>query len=197
MPVRFPASAVRVRWSIRRWRAAARARGRTGGQKPKLGPRQIKLARQMYDETGDDGKRKHTVAQIAAEFGVSRPTIYRNLAKHRRPGVASGFAALFVPLFPRAVPRPDAHVRFRPRTPPRLECLVRREPVRPVLHDGALGSAAPCQPVRRKTATLCASRVITLPASTPSPSLTASAVSMVRSQRVPHALSGMVNVSCS
>jgi AcrR family transcriptional regulator len=35
----------------------------------------------MYDETGDDGKRKHTVAQIAAEFGVSRPTIYRHLAK--------------------------------------------------------------------------------------------------------------------
>ena len=31
--------------------------------------------------TGDDGKRKHTVAQIAAEFGVSRPTIYRHLAK--------------------------------------------------------------------------------------------------------------------
>jgi DNA invertase Pin-like site-specific DNA recombinase len=61
--------------------AAARARGRTGGQKPKLGPRQVKLARQMYDETGSDGKRKHTVAQIAAEFGVSRPTIYRHLAK--------------------------------------------------------------------------------------------------------------------
>ena len=61
--------------------AAARARGRTGGQKPKLGPRQVKLARQMYDETGQDGKRKHTVAQIAAEFGVSRPTIYRHLAK--------------------------------------------------------------------------------------------------------------------
>jgi predicted DNA-binding transcriptional regulator YafY len=35
----------------------------------------------MYDETGDDGKRKQTVAQIAAEFGVSRPTIYRHLAK--------------------------------------------------------------------------------------------------------------------
>jgi DNA invertase Pin-like site-specific DNA recombinase len=30
--------------------AAARARGRTGGQKPKLGPRQVKLAWQMYDE---------------------------------------------------------------------------------------------------------------------------------------------------
>ena len=61
--------------------SAARARGRTGGQKPKLGPRQVKLARQMYDETDDDGKRKHTVAEIAAEFGVTRPTIYRHLTK--------------------------------------------------------------------------------------------------------------------
>ena len=60
--------------------AAARARGRTGGQKPKLGPRQVRLAREMYDEVGEDGKRTHTVAQIAAEFGVSRPTIYRHLA---------------------------------------------------------------------------------------------------------------------
>ncbi len=60
--------------------AAARARGRTGGQKPKLGPRQVKLAREMYEETGKDGKRAHTVAQIAAELGVSRPTIYRHLA---------------------------------------------------------------------------------------------------------------------
>jgi DNA invertase Pin-like site-specific DNA recombinase len=61
--------------------AAARARGRTGGQKPKLGPRQVRLARQMYDELGDDGKRKHTVQQIADEFGVTRPTIYRHLGK--------------------------------------------------------------------------------------------------------------------
>ena len=45
--------------------AAARARGHIGGQKPTLGPRQIKLARQMYDETDKDGKRKHTVARIA------------------------------------------------------------------------------------------------------------------------------------
>ncbi len=59
--------------------AAARARGRTGGQQRKLGPRQVKLARQMYEETGDDGKRVHTVAEIAAEFGVTRPTIYRAL----------------------------------------------------------------------------------------------------------------------
>ena len=61
--------------------AAARARGRTGGQKPKLKPRQVALARAMYEETGDDGKRKYTVKQIAAEFGVTRPTIYRHLGR--------------------------------------------------------------------------------------------------------------------
>jgi DNA invertase Pin-like site-specific DNA recombinase len=60
--------------------AAARARGRTGGQKSKLGPRQVRLAQQMYDEIDAHGKRRYTVAQIAAEFGVSRPTIYRHLA---------------------------------------------------------------------------------------------------------------------
>ena len=59
--------------------AAARARGRSGGQKPKLTPRQARIAQEMYDETGQDGKRRYTVAQIAAEFGVTRPTIYRHL----------------------------------------------------------------------------------------------------------------------
>lgn len=54
---------------------AARARGRTGGQKPKLGPRQAKLASEMY-ETGN-----YTVQQIADEFGVTRPTVYRHLEK--------------------------------------------------------------------------------------------------------------------
>jgi DNA invertase Pin-like site-specific DNA recombinase len=58
---------------------AARARGRTGGQKPKLTARQAKIARAMYEETGPDGRHIHTVAQIAAEFGVTRPTIYRHL----------------------------------------------------------------------------------------------------------------------
>lgn len=61
--------------------AAARARGRTGGQRPKLGPRQVTLARQMYDDLDDTGKRKYTVAEIADEFGVSRPTIYRYLVR--------------------------------------------------------------------------------------------------------------------
>jgi DNA invertase Pin-like site-specific DNA recombinase len=65
--------------------AAARARGRTGGQKPKLTPRQARIAQLMYDETGSDGKRRYTVAQIAVEFGVTRPTIYRHLASEASP----------------------------------------------------------------------------------------------------------------
>ena len=35
----------------------------------------------MYDERDGDCRRRYTVAQIAAEFGVTRPTIYRHLAK--------------------------------------------------------------------------------------------------------------------
>lgn len=40
------------------------------------------MAREMYDELDGDGKRSYTVAQIAAEFGVTRPTIYRHLSKN-------------------------------------------------------------------------------------------------------------------
>lgn len=61
--------------------AAARARGRTGGQKPKLTPRQARIAQEMYDELGADGRRVYTVQRIAEEFGVSRPTIYRHLQR--------------------------------------------------------------------------------------------------------------------
>ena len=60
---------------------AARARGRTGGQKPKLSARQATIAQAMYDELGADGRRAHTVQQIADEFGVTRPTIYRHLER--------------------------------------------------------------------------------------------------------------------
>jgi DNA invertase Pin-like site-specific DNA recombinase len=58
---------------------AARARGRTGGRKPKLTTRQVGVAQQMYDEKGTDGKRRYTVAEIAETFHVSRKTIYRHL----------------------------------------------------------------------------------------------------------------------
>ena len=62
--------------------AAARARGTTGGQKPRLTPRQARIARQRYEETDANGRRLHTVAQIAAESGVTRPAIYRHLGRH-------------------------------------------------------------------------------------------------------------------
>jgi len=74
---------------------AARARGRTGGQKPKLTPRQAAIAQGMYDELGPDGRRAHTVQQIADEFGVTRPTIYRHL--QRAPAAAERGHATVAP----------------------------------------------------------------------------------------------------
>jgi hypothetical protein len=65
--------------------AAARARVSTGGQKPKLTLRQAHIARQMYEESDADGRR----LQIAAEFGVTRPTIYRISARCPSPLTAS------------------------------------------------------------------------------------------------------------
>lgn len=55
---------------------AARARGRIGGRKRKLGARQGDLAREMYGEVDGTGKRKWTVQQIADELGVKRTTVY-------------------------------------------------------------------------------------------------------------------------
>lgn len=63
--------------------AAARARGRVGGRKRKLTPRQARLVREMYDEVGADGKRAHTVAAIAREVRVSRATIYNYLQREQ------------------------------------------------------------------------------------------------------------------
>jgi hypothetical protein len=45
--------------------------------------RQIRLARQMYDERGNDGKRRYTVQEIADTFGVGRATIYRHLNQRK------------------------------------------------------------------------------------------------------------------
>jgi DNA invertase Pin-like site-specific DNA recombinase len=55
--------------------AAAKARGRKGGRRPKLSEDQIRLAREMVD------KRERTVQQIASVFGVTRQTIYRALER--------------------------------------------------------------------------------------------------------------------
>jgi hypothetical protein len=63
------------------------------GRTVPLHPRQA-----AEQETGDDGKRRYTVAQIAAEFGVTRPTIYQTF-----PTPASNsdrrWAAILVGLF--------------------------------------------------------------------------------------------------
>lgn len=53
--------------------AAARARGRVGGRRPKLSEQQATLAQELYD------KREKTVQEIADLFGVPRTTIYGHL----------------------------------------------------------------------------------------------------------------------
>jgi DNA invertase Pin-like site-specific DNA recombinase len=62
---------------------AARARGRTGGRKPELNARQPATVRRMYQAVGPDGKRQHTVAEIAEAVGVHRTTVYDYLKKER------------------------------------------------------------------------------------------------------------------
>jgi DNA invertase Pin-like site-specific DNA recombinase len=58
---------------------AARARGRTGGRRPKMTPGKLATARQLYE-----GK-EHTMAQIAEIIGVSRATLYRHLEPDTQP----------------------------------------------------------------------------------------------------------------
>ena len=60
---------------------AARARGRTGGRKPKLSAAKAATVRRMYQATGPDGRRLHTVAEIAQAVGVHRTTVYDYLKK--------------------------------------------------------------------------------------------------------------------
>jgi DNA invertase Pin-like site-specific DNA recombinase len=53
--------------------AAARARGRKGGRKPKMTPELVGKAQRMYDA------RQFTMAEIAASCAVTPMTIYRNI----------------------------------------------------------------------------------------------------------------------
>lgn len=97
--------------------AAARAQGRTGGQKPKLGARQGRLARDMYDELGEDGKRRYTVQQIADEFGVRAPPSTDTSAR-LPPTQASGDhgTTARLRLMTRSLPAPqDRRARGHPR----------------------------------------------------------------------------------
>jgi DNA invertase Pin-like site-specific DNA recombinase len=60
--------------------AAARARGRKGGRRPKLSPNQIAHARTLLA----DGNT--TIKDVAASLGVNRATIYRSLGLYGATG---------------------------------------------------------------------------------------------------------------
>ena len=60
---------------------AARARGRADGRRPKLSAAKAATVRRMYQATGPDGKRLHTVAEIAETVGVRRTTVYDYLKR--------------------------------------------------------------------------------------------------------------------
>ncbi|SDQ15185.1 Site-specific DNA recombinase [Pseudovibrio sp. Tun.PSC04-5.I4] len=69
----FEADLIRLR--TREGMKRARAQGKLRGKKPKLSELQHKELRRMYD-TGD-----YSVSDLAEMFNVSRPTIYRTLAR--------------------------------------------------------------------------------------------------------------------
>lgn len=60
--------------------AAARARGRMGGRKPKLKPAQVKTLLKMYDS------RKHTIKEICTVLKISKPTLYEYLKRAKKKG---------------------------------------------------------------------------------------------------------------
>lgn len=57
--------------------AVARARGKLKGKQPKLSERQQKELCRMHD-TGD-----YSISDLAELFSVSRPTVYRVLARQQ------------------------------------------------------------------------------------------------------------------
>lgn len=69
-----------IRLRTREGMAVAREKGKLKGKKPKLSPIQSKELRRMYD-TGN-----YSISDLSDVFKVSRPTIYRTLA--RQPAAA-------------------------------------------------------------------------------------------------------------
>lgn len=67
-----------IRHRTREGMAIARAKGKLKGKQPKLSPRQQKELQRMH-ETGD-----YTISDLAELFSVSRPTVYRTLARSRK-----------------------------------------------------------------------------------------------------------------
>ena len=64
-----------IRLRTREGMAVARAQGKLRGKQPKLSERQQKKLRRMHD-TGD-----YSISDLAELFSVSRPTVYRVLAR--------------------------------------------------------------------------------------------------------------------
>jgi DNA invertase Pin-like site-specific DNA recombinase len=71
----FEADLIRLR--TREGMAVARARGKLRGKQPKLSEKQQRELRRMHD-TGD-----YSISELAVLFSVSRPTVYRTLARQR------------------------------------------------------------------------------------------------------------------
>jgi len=69
----FEADLIRLR--TREGMAIARARGKLRGKQPKLSVKQQKELRRMHDSGN------HSISDLAELFSVSRPTIYRTLAR--------------------------------------------------------------------------------------------------------------------
>lgn len=71
----FEADLIRMR--TREGMAIARAKGKLRGKQPKLSEKQQQELRRMYD-TG-----KYSISDLAELFSISRPTVYRTIARHR------------------------------------------------------------------------------------------------------------------
>jgi DNA invertase Pin-like site-specific DNA recombinase len=65
-----------IRMRTREGMAIARAKGKLRGKQPKLSGKQQKELCRMYD-TGE-----YSISDLAEVFSVSRPTVYRTLARH-------------------------------------------------------------------------------------------------------------------
>jgi DNA invertase Pin-like site-specific DNA recombinase len=63
--------------------AAARARGRKGGRKPKLSDGDIARIKTLAEARKADGTHEHTLAEIARSYRVSPMTLWRALQKSR------------------------------------------------------------------------------------------------------------------
>ena len=64
--------------------AAARARGRKGGRRPKLGDKQRALAVDLYRQ------KKQTVGEICQVVGISRPTLYIPYVRRQDEAAVAG-----------------------------------------------------------------------------------------------------------